>query len=118
VILMLAIVIGCLYAAGVYMMLRRSIVKLIIGLALLSHGANLMIFVAGPVGGPTRAAPPIIGPGMDVPPGIYADPLPQALILTAIVIGFGVIAFALVLVNRAYKVLQTEDLDRMRSTER
>lgn len=116
-ILVLAIVIGCLYAAGVYMMLRRSVVKLIIGLALLSQGANLLIFVAAPTGGPMRAAPPIIPAGFGSPPGAFADPLPQALILTAIVIGFGVVAFALVLFRKAYQTLGTEDVDQMRGPE-
>jgi multicomponent Na+:H+ antiporter subunit C len=57
---LLAILIGCLYAAGVYLMLRRSLFKLILGLVLLSHGANLLIFTAG---GLDRAQPPIIAPG-------------------------------------------------------
>ncbi|HVR44489.1 MAG TPA: Na+/H+ antiporter subunit C [Thermoanaerobaculia bacterium] len=117
-VLVLAVVIGTLYATGLYMMLRRSIVKLIIGLALLSHASNLLIFVAAPAGGPIRSAPPIIPPGLTAPAGLYADPLPQALILTAIVIGFGVVAFALVLVRKAYQTLGTEDLDQMRSRER
>ena len=56
----LAVVIGCLYAAGIYMMLRRSLFKLILGLSLLSHGANLLIFT---VGGLTRARPPLVPPG-------------------------------------------------------
>lgn len=114
----LAVVIGGLYAAGLYMMLRRSIVKLVIGLALLSHASNLLIFVAAPAGDLVRSAPPIIPVGQLAPEGIYPDPLPQALILTAIVIGFGVIAFALVLVRKAYQTLGTEDLDRMESTDR
>ena len=61
---LLAVVIGCLYAAGIYMMLRRSLFKLILGLVLLSHGANLLIFT---VGGLTRARPPIVPPGAAAP---------------------------------------------------
>ena len=57
---LLAIVIGCLYAAGIYMMLRRSLFKLVLGLVLLSHGANLLIFT---VGGLTRGRPPVVPPG-------------------------------------------------------
>jgi len=111
----LALVIGGLYAAGLYMMMRRSIVKLIIGLALLSHAANLLIFTAG---GLTRARPPLIPEGADAPLAPFADPLPQALILTAIVISFGVLAFALVLIHRTYQTVGTDDLDEMKATDR
>jgi multicomponent Na+:H+ antiporter subunit C len=110
----LAIVIGGLYAAGVYMLLRRSLFKLILGLVLLAHGANLLIFTAG---GLTRAQPPIVPPGAAVPPVPAADPLPQALILTAIVIGFGVLAFALVLFHRAYQTIGTDDPDELRISD-
>lgn len=110
----LAILVGCLYAAGVYMMLRRSLFKLILGLALLGHGANLLIFS---VGGLTRAQPPIIAPGDTLPNAPFADPLPQALILTAIVIGFGVIAFALVLFHRGYQTIGSDDPDDMKVTD-
>ena len=110
----LAFVIGGLYAAGLYMLMRRSIVKLIIGLALLSHAANLLIFTAA---GITRGRPPLIGIGETTPTLPYADPLPQALILTAIVISFGVLAFALVLVHRTHQTVGTDDLDDMKSTD-
>ena len=111
----LAFVIGGLYAAGLYMMMRRSIVKLIIGLALLSHAANLLIFTAG---GLMRAAPPLIPDDANqLAAGTYADPLPQALILTAIVISFGVLAFALVLIHRTHETVGTDDLDEMKATD-
>jgi multicomponent Na+:H+ antiporter subunit C len=109
-----AIAIGGLYAAGIYMMLRRSVVKLIIGLALLSQAANLLIFA---VGRPGRGTPPIIPPGMAELTTPFSDPVPQALILTAIVISFGVTAFALILVKRAYQETGTDDLDAMRATD-
>ena len=112
--LMLAIVVGVLYGCGIYMMMRRSIVKWIIGLALLSHAANVLIFT---LGGLTRGRPPVIPAGATEMAGPVADPLPQALILTAIVIGFGVQAFALVLVKRAYQEAGTDDLDALRSTD-
>ncbi len=112
--LLLALAIGALYAGGLYMMLRRSLVKLIIGLALLSHAANLLIFT---VNGLTRGKPPLLPEGGAMPAGPVADPLPQALILTAIVIGFGVLAFAVVLLHRAYALAGADDLDRIRSTE-
>lgn len=110
----LAIVVGGLYAAGFYLMLRRSIVKLIIGLALLSNAANLLIFTAG---GLTRARPPLLSQGDLGPAGPFADPLPQAVILTAIVIGFGVLAFTMVLAYRAYQTVGTDDIDNLKSTD-
>jgi multicomponent Na+:H+ antiporter subunit C len=110
----LAIVIGGLYAAGIYMLLRRSLVKLLLGLGLISHAANLLIFTAARL---TRAASPIIPASEEAFPASYADPLPQALILTAIVISFGVIAFALALSYRTYKMAGSDDLDKMRETK-
>jgi len=112
---LLAIIVGGLYTAGLYMIMRRSIVKLILGLGLLGHAANLLIFT---VGGITRGNPPVIEHGATKLVGNFADPLPQALILTAIVIGFGVQAFAIVLVKRAYQTVGTDDFDQMRSTDR
>jgi multicomponent Na+:H+ antiporter subunit C len=110
----MAIVTGCLYAAAIYMMLRRSIVKLVIGLMLLSNAANLLIFTSA---GMTRGAPPLIPVGAMQPEGIIADPLPQALILTAIVIAFGVLAFSVVLIHRAYSIIHTDNLDQMKDTD-
>lgn len=111
---LLAVVIGGLYAVGLYMMLRRSIVKLLIGLALLNNATNLVIFTAA---GLVRARPPLVPPGHAAPPGPTADPVAQALILTAIVIGFGVLAFMVVLVHRVVQTVGTDDLDAMRSTD-
>jgi multicomponent Na+:H+ antiporter subunit C len=112
--IVLAVVIGGLYAVAVYLMLRRNLAKLILGLALLTNAANLLIFT---VGGLTRARPPLVPEGQSQPTGVYADPLPQALILTAIVIGFGVLAFAMVLAYRAYQVVGSDDLDDMQTTD-
>ena len=110
----LAIVIGGLFAAGIYLMLRRTIVKLIIGLGLVSHAVNLLIFTAG---GLTRAEPPLVPPDATQPIGPFADPLPQALVLTAIVISFGVTAFTLILFHRVYQVVGADDVDRMRTAD-
>jgi multicomponent Na+:H+ antiporter subunit C len=110
----MAVIVGVLYGTGLYLMMRRSIVKLIIGLALLSHGANLLIFM---MGGFTEGRPPIIPPEAGRLAAPYADPLPQALILTAIVIGFGVLAFAVVLIRRVHQSLGTDDLDELQSTD-
>ncbi len=109
-----AIVIGALYAAGLYMMMRRSIVKIIIGLSLLGYAANLLIFIVSHL---TRGNPPLVPPGASAPTPPYADPLPQALVLTAIVIGFGVQAFAIVLFRRAYRSCGADDIDELRTTE-
>ncbi|MEM1059130.1 MAG: Na+/H+ antiporter subunit C [Verrucomicrobiota bacterium] len=113
-VLLYSILIGALFGAGMYMLLRRSLLKIIIGLLLLSHGAHLLIFTAG---GLTRGRPPLIDPEAYVLAQPYADPLPQALILTAIVIGFGVIAFALVLVHRVFTDLETDDTDDLKMTD-
>jgi multicomponent Na+:H+ antiporter subunit C len=105
---LLALASGVLYAAGIYLMLRRRLAQLIIGIGLLSNGTNLLIFTAG---GLTRGRPPVVPGGAHalVPP--YADPVPQALVLTAIVIGFGLLAFSLVLAHRVHATLGTDDID-------
>ena len=112
--LLLAVVVGGLYAGGIYLMLRRSIVKIIFGLALLGHAANLLIFTAA---GLTRGRAPLVPVSGSVAGGELADPLPQALILTAIVISFGVVAFALVLFRRGWQAAETDDPDVLRITE-
>ncbi|MDT9547091.1 MAG: Na+/H+ antiporter subunit C [Chlorobium sp.] len=113
---LLAIIIGVLYAAGIYLILRRSMVRVIFGLILLGHAANLMIFTVGRL---TKGSPAFVPEGAEsIITRPFADPLPQALILTAIVIGFGVQAFAIVLFRRTYQTLKTGDLDEMRNTDR
>ena len=111
---LLAIMTGVLYAAGVFMILRRSFVKLIIGLILLGNGANLLIFLLGRI---TKGKPPHIPENLKYFDDTYADPVPQALILTAIVISFGLQSFAIVLIKRAYAITQTDDLDQIRLIE-
>lgn len=107
----LAFVIGGLFAASFYLMLRRSLVKLVFALMLFGQAVNLTIFTAA---GLTRGRPPLILDGATTLGTPFADPLPQALILTAIVIGFGVLAFTLALVRRAHEVMGTDDLDQMK----
>ena len=97
-IVVLAVTVAALYAAGAYLMLQRNLSRIVIGLAVMGHGANLLLLMAGGRAG--RA--PIVGVGE----GPVADPLPQALALTAIVITFGVSAFLLALAYRSW--LQTE----------
>jgi multicomponent Na+:H+ antiporter subunit C len=112
--ILLAIMTGLLYALGTYMILRRSIVKLIIGVILLGNGVNLLIFLLGRI---TKGEPPIISPELKHFSDIYADPIPQALILTSIVISFGLQAFAIILVKRTYKALHTDDLDMLNTLD-
>jgi len=106
---LMPILIGVLYAAGVYQMLRHSIVKLILGLLFLTHATNLLLFY---VGGLAGSAPILSGTGE-----VVMDPLPQAFILTAIVISFGIVAFFLVLVFKAYQANQAADLDELDWTD-
>ena len=87
---LLAILVGVLFAAGVYLMLGRSMVRIIFGIVLVGHAVNLLIFTSG---GLVRAKAPIVPPGETAPLPGYADPVPQALVLTAIVIGFALTAF-------------------------
>jgi len=96
------------------MMLRRNVVKLLIGLGLLSHAANLLLFTAG---GVVRGRPPLVPEGEKMPIDVIADPLPQALMLTAIVISFAVLAFALVLVYRTVQTVRTDDLHELKATD-
>lgn len=111
---LLAIVIGVLVAISVYLLLRKNLVRMLIGVVILSNAVNLLIFTLGRL---ERGAPPLIGADETVPSGVFANPLPQALVLTAIVIGFGLFAYALVLTYRAYTELGTVNVDDMRMAE-
>ena len=110
----LAFVIGGLFAVAIYLMMRRSLARVIMGLSVLTNAINLLIFT---IGGLTPGQPPIIPEGAEQLTTTYADPVPQALILTAIVIGFGVLAFTLVLAFRVYETTGSDDVDDMRATD-
>jgi multicomponent Na+:H+ antiporter subunit C len=110
----LALLVGILVAASVYLMLGRNLLRFVFGLVLLSNAANLTIFASGRL---VRANPPLVPDGLSAPPEVVANALPQALILTAIVIGFGLLAFALALMLRAYRTLGTLNSDDMRDAE-
>ena len=105
---LLALLVGVLTTCGVYLMLRRTLLQVLFGLILLSNAVNVLLFTAG---GVLRGAPPLVPDGLAAPASVVANPLPQALILTAIVIGFGLVAFALVLVYRTYTTFGTADTD-------
>ncbi len=92
--LVVLIVVAALFGIGTYLVLSRALARVVIGLALISHGANLFILVASTRSG----AAPIIDGGIE---GL-TDPLPQAMVLTAIVITFGVTAFLLALALRSF----------------
>lgn len=108
--LLLIILVGLLYASGIYLMLRRSMVKLLLGFILLGNGANILIFVMGDI---AKGKPPIIPESSSIFTEIYADPVPQSLILTAIVISFGLQAFAIILLKRVYNITNSDDLDTL-----
>ena len=110
--LVFAITAGVIFACGIYLMMRRSMVRLIVGITLLTYAVNLLIFSVDDVR--TRGVPIVDS----TPPEQMSDPLPQALILTAIVISFGVLAFTMALGYRASQSVQTDSLDAMQSTDR
>lgn len=112
--ILVAIVVGGLFGCGVYLLMSRTPVRLIIGLVLLSNAINLLIFVAADL---VRGKAPLIPPGSLHVLEATADPLPQALILTAIVISFGVLAFALVLFSRTFRSTAATSLDEMKTTD-
>jgi multicomponent Na+:H+ antiporter subunit C len=92
--LLLVVVVAVLFATGFDLLMQRSLIKVVVGFSLLGHGANLLLLLAG---GPA-GTPPLLGAKG---PGRPADPLPQAMALTAIVITFGVTAFLLAMAYRS-----------------
>jgi multicomponent Na+:H+ antiporter subunit C len=112
---LISLIIGLLFASGIYLILRRSIVKLIIGLMLLSYGANLFLFATGKI---KHSELPIIKKDQNQLSGDYADPVPQALVLTSIVISFGIQVFAIILINKTYLAVGSDDLDKMNTTDK
>lgn len=98
--LFVGLLIGFLAAAGTYLILNRNLFRILIGLALLAQAANLLVFAAAGLG---NGATPILAEGTSQPPADMPDPLAQALVLTAIVISFGVLAFCLMLLKRAHQ---------------
>jgi len=101
--LALIVVMAVMYAAGVYVLLERSLTRVLIGFMLIGNATNLLILIMSGRAG----APPIITDGVD--PQDFTDPMPQALILTAIVINFGVTAFVLALIYRSWWLARLGD---------
>lgn len=112
--LIFVILIGVLYAAGVFLILRRSMVRLLLGIMLLGNATNLLIFLLGNL---KKGKAPVIPANLKAFADVYADPIPQALILTAIVISFGLTAFAIVLLKRVYVLVDSDDLDDLNTPE-
>ena len=103
--LLLPLLAAVLVGTGVFLVLSRAMIRLILGLSMIAYGANISILL-------------VTGMGLDAPPLLdaqapYVDPLPQALILTAIVIGFGTTALLLVLSVRAYQAMQTDHIQEL-----
>lgn len=112
--IILAILVGVLYTAGVYMVLRRSILKFIIGLIFLSNATNLLVFISTGI----KAGQPAFVDGSAVTPDNLSDPLPQALVLTAIVIGFGIVVYTMALKYKFFETTGTDDLDQLKQTDK
>ncbi len=109
-----SLVVGIFFAFAIYLMLSKHIIRILLGVAIMGNAVNLLLFAAGRI---TPEVPPIIPSSEDVLASGAANPLPQALILTAIVISFSFFAFLLVLAYRAYQDLKTDNTDEMRLAE-
>ena len=101
---LISLVIGVLTALGVWLVLRERTFPVVLGLTVLSYAVNLFLFAMGRL---TLGRPPVIASGVQG----YADPLPQALVLTAIVIGFAMTAFVIVLALKARAELRDDRVD-------
>jgi multicomponent Na+:H+ antiporter subunit C len=101
--IVLAATAATLFAVGTYLVLQRKLSRIIIGLSLLTHGANILMITSG-----RRGAPPIIG---RADPSTFADPLPQALALTAIVITFAVTILLLALGYRSWLLTDDDEVE-------
>lgn len=99
-----ALTLGCVTACGIYLILRPRTFSVVLGLTLLSYAVNLYLFAMGRLQG---GRPPIYDPAI----GEYADPLPQALVLTAIVIGLAMTAFSVVVALRMHAELRHDHVD-------
>lgn len=106
---LLALAIGVLFAIGVYLMVSRNLIRVVIGFLLIGHGTNLLLLASG-----TWGRAPIVGDDAAAPP---ADPLPQAFVLTSIVITLAVTCFMLALVYRQYLLTRRTEVPDDRGDE-
>jgi multicomponent Na+:H+ antiporter subunit C len=109
-----SLLVGLFFAVGIYLILSKHIIRILLGVAIFGNAVNLLIFTSGRI---MREEAPIIPQGLQTLPEPAANPLPQALILTAIVISFSFFAFLLVLAYRAYQEIGVDDTDGMRVAE-
>lgn len=110
--LVIAIIVGLLFASSIYLLLNRSFFKLILGVIIFGYATIFFLFV---VSGTTRNNPPLLTEGVN--PAELADPLPQAMTLTAIVIGIGIQLFVIALLKKVFEILKTDDLDELNFTD-
>ncbi|MHA6667443.1 Na(+)/H(+) antiporter subunit C [Homoserinimonas sp. A447] len=103
--LLLVILMAVMYASGVYLMIERSMTRVVLGFLLVGNATNILILIMGG----RRGLAPILGGGASVDE--FNDPLPQAFILTAIVITFGVTAFLLALIYRSWRLSRADELE-------
>lgn len=108
-----ALALGTVITVGTYLALSRDLLRCIIGLALLGNGINLLLFAGGRL---VSHAPPVI-PAGEMVLGPAANPLAQALVLTAIVISFALLCFSLVLVLRIMQLAGSDDIEQLRTAE-
>lgn len=107
---LMSLLVGILFAIGVYLILTKSLLRIILGTSIIGHGVNLLIIT---MGGLKKGGPPLLG----FKNLTFTDSLPQALLLTAIVINFATTALFLVLSYRAYKMLGTDDTEQLRGID-
>lgn len=105
--IVMSVVVGLLFMVGVYLILSKSLLRIILGTSLLTHGVHLLLMTMAHL---KRGAAPILGEDTST----YVDPVPQALILTSIVISFGVTSYFFVLAYKAYQKLGTDDMEELR----
>ncbi|WP_164668539.1 Na(+)/H(+) antiporter subunit C [Virgibacillus doumboii] len=108
--IIISILAGILFATAIYNLLQKQMLRIIIGTVLLSHGAHLFILTMGEL---KKGQPPILKDGIPD----YTDPLPQALILTSIVISFGITALLLVIAYRTANENETDNMEQLRGNE-
>ena len=112
--IIMSIVIGVCYSSAVFLLLQKRLLQIVLGISLLGHATNLLIFVAAGLHGNSV---PIIPNAAEVLPATAVDPLPQALILTAIVIGLALFGFSLALAYRCVAVLGHDNIDQITHTD-
>ncbi|MNO42001.1 Na(+)/H(+) antiporter subunit C [compost metagenome] len=105
--IIMSVAVGLLFMVGVYLILSKSLLRIILGTSLLSHGVHLLLMTMARL---KTGAAPLLGEHASN----YVDPVPQALILTSIVISFGVTSYFFVLAYKAYQKLGTDDMEELR----